>query len=93
MELGSTSLDRESEELVDRPLVVGVLAVAGGHHGAVGRDQEVAGQPVAAAAREQRRRSIGAAEGVKNYTLLYLLGGAFALVGAALIIFKVKSVR
>lgn len=37
--------------------------------------------------------TIGAAEGVKNYTLLYLLGGAFALVGAALIIFKVKSVR
>jgi len=30
---------------------------------------------------------------VKNYTLLYLVGGALALVGAALIIFKVKSVR
>lgn len=37
--------------------------------------------------------TIGAAEGVKNYTLLYLLGGALALVGAALIVFKVKSVR
>ena len=37
--------------------------------------------------------TIGAAEGVKNYTLLYLLGGALALAGAALIIFKVKSVR
>ena len=37
--------------------------------------------------------TIGAAEGVKNYTLLYLLGGTLALIGAALIIFKVKSVR
>ena len=40
-----------------------------------------------------RHITIGAAEGVKNYTLLYLLGGALALVGAALIIFKVKTVR
>ena len=31
--------------------------------------------------------TIGAADGVKNYTLLYLVGGALALVGAALIIF------
>jgi len=37
--------------------------------------------------------TIGASGGVKNYTLLYLIGGAFALIGAALIVFKVKSVR
>ena len=37
--------------------------------------------------------TIGAAEGVKNYTLLYLIGGVCALVGAGLIFFKVKSVR
>jgi MFS family permease len=37
--------------------------------------------------------TIGAAEGVKNYTLLYLLGGVCALVGAGLIFFKVRGVR
>lgn len=37
--------------------------------------------------------AIGAVEGVKNYTLLYLIGGACALVGAAVILLKVKSVR
>ncbi|MET0715132.1 MAG: MFS transporter [Microbacterium sp.] len=37
--------------------------------------------------------TIGAAEGVKNYTLLYLVGGVCALIGAGLIYFKVKSVR
>lgn len=37
--------------------------------------------------------TIGAADGVKNYTLLYLLGGVCALVGAGLIFFKVRGVR
>ncbi|MET0589680.1 MAG: MFS transporter [Naasia sp.] len=36
---------------------------------------------------------IGAAEGVKNYTLLYLLGAVFALVGGLVILLKVKSIR
>ncbi|WP_425826608.1 MFS transporter [Streptomyces fractus] len=37
--------------------------------------------------------TIGAGEGAKNYTLLFLLTGAFALIGAAIIHTKVKSVR
>ncbi|WP_345800127.1 MFS transporter [Microbacterium sp. AZCO] len=37
--------------------------------------------------------TIGAAGGVKNYTLLYLTGAAFALVGGLIILLKVKSVR
>ena len=37
--------------------------------------------------------TIGATEDLKNYTLLYLLGGVCALIGAGLIFFKVKSIR
>jgi MFS family permease len=36
---------------------------------------------------------IGAAGAVKNYTLLYLIGGALALVGGSIILTRVKSVR
>ncbi|WP_350346783.1 MFS transporter [Agromyces sp. G08B096] len=36
---------------------------------------------------------IGAAEGVKNYTLLYLTGAVFALLGGLIILLKVKSIR
>lgn len=37
--------------------------------------------------------TIGAVGGVKNYTLLYLVGAVFALVGGLIILLKVKSVR
>ena len=37
--------------------------------------------------------TIGAVGGVKNYTLLYLAGAVFALVGGLIILLKVKSVR
>ncbi len=37
--------------------------------------------------------TIGAVGGVKNYTLLYLTGAVFALVGGLIILLKVKSVR
>ncbi|MDF0513164.1 MFS transporter [Agromyces sp. H3Y2-19a] len=37
--------------------------------------------------------TFGATGGEKNYTLLYLLGAAFALIGGLVIMFKVKSVR
>ncbi|MGK9220338.1 MULTISPECIES: MFS transporter [unclassified Microbacterium] len=37
--------------------------------------------------------TIGAVGDVKNYTLLYLAGAAFALVGGLIILLKVKSVR
>lgn len=37
--------------------------------------------------------TIGAVGDVKNYTLLYLTGAAFALIGGLIILLKVKSVR
>lgn len=37
--------------------------------------------------------TIGATADQKNYALLYLLSGIFALVGAAIVFFKVKAVR
>lgn len=37
--------------------------------------------------------AIGAVNGDKNYTLLYLVGGVFALVGGFIILAKVKAVR
>lgn len=37
--------------------------------------------------------TIGAVGAEKNYTLLYLLGGAFAFVGGLIILLKVKSIR
>ncbi|MDR6907136.1 MFS family permease [Agromyces sp. 3263] len=37
--------------------------------------------------------TIGAIGGEKNYTLLYLAGGVFALVGGLIILLKVKSIR
>jgi MFS family permease len=37
--------------------------------------------------------TIGAVDGVKNYTLLYLIGGVCAVIGALIILFKVKTVR
>jgi len=37
--------------------------------------------------------TIGAIGGEKNYTLLYLMGAVFALVGGLIILLKVKSVR
>ncbi|WP_345800122.1 MFS transporter [Microbacterium sp. AZCO] len=37
--------------------------------------------------------TIGAVEGVKNYTLLYLIGGACAVLGGLIILLKVKAVR
>ncbi|XVQ15034.1 hypothetical protein ACQP1W_21620 [Spirillospora sp. CA-255316] len=36
---------------------------------------------------------IGAVAGEKNYTVLYLLGGAMALIGGLVILVKVKAVR
>lgn len=36
---------------------------------------------------------IGTVGGVKNYTLLYLIGGALALIGGLIILTRVKSVR
>lgn len=36
---------------------------------------------------------VGAADGVKNYTLLYLLGATFAFFGGLIILLKVKSIR
>jgi MFS family permease len=36
---------------------------------------------------------IGAVEGVKNYTLLYLIGGVCAVIGSLVILLKVKGVR
>jgi len=43
------------QDLVDRPLIVGVAAVLGREHRAVGRDQEVGGQPEPSAGLLQRR--------------------------------------
>jgi len=37
--------------------------------------------------------TIGAVGSLKNYTLLYLVGGVFALLGGLIILLKVKSVR
>jgi len=37
--------------------------------------------------------TLGAIAGEKNYTLLYLAGGVFALVGGLIILLKVKSIR
>ena len=37
--------------------------------------------------------TLGAVGGEKNYTLLYLAGGVFALVGGLIILLKVKSIR
>ena len=79
---------------VDQAIVMAILpdrAEAGRYMAVVQFAQKIpsAFAPILAAA----IITIGAAEGVKNYTLLYLLGGALALVGAALIIFKVKTVR
>jgi MFS family permease len=37
--------------------------------------------------------AIGAVDGVKNYTLLYLVGGVFALLGGSIILTKVKGIR
>lgn len=37
--------------------------------------------------------TIGAIGGEKNYTLLYLAGGVFALIGGLVILLKVKSIR
>ncbi len=37
--------------------------------------------------------TIGAIGGEKNYTLLYLAGGVFALIGGLIILLKVKSIR
>ena len=79
---------------VDQAIVMAILpdrAEAGRYMAVVQFAQKIpsAFAPILAAA----IITIGAAEGVKNYTLLYLIGGALALVGAALIIFKVKSVR
>ena len=37
--------------------------------------------------------TLGAIGGEKNYTLLYLAGGVFALVGGLIILLKVKSIR
>jgi MFS family permease len=37
--------------------------------------------------------TIGAVGSLKNYTLLYLVGGVFALLGGLIIVLKVKSVR
>jgi MFS family permease len=37
--------------------------------------------------------TIGAVGSLKNYTLLYLMGGVFALLGGLIILLKVKSVR
>ncbi|RXZ50590.1 MFS transporter [Agromyces fucosus] len=37
--------------------------------------------------------TIGAVGGEKNYTLLYLVGGVFALIGGLIILLKVKSIR
>ena len=37
--------------------------------------------------------TIGAIDGEKNYTLLYLAGGVFALIGGLVILLKVKSIR
>lgn len=37
--------------------------------------------------------AIGAGSGVNNYALLYLTGGAFALIGGAIVVLKVKTVR
>ena len=36
---------------------------------------------------------VGATDGVKNYTLLYLLGATFAFFGGLIILLKVKSIR
>ncbi len=36
---------------------------------------------------------VGATDGVKNYTLLYLLGAGFAFFGGLIILLKVKSIR
>lgn len=79
---------------VDQAIVMAILpdrSEAGRYMAVVQSAQKIpsAFAPILAAA----IITIGAAEGVKNYTLLYLLGGALALVGAALIILKVKTVR
>jgi len=37
--------------------------------------------------------TIGAVADVKNYTLLYLIGAVFALVGGLIVFLKVKAVR
>lgn len=37
--------------------------------------------------------TIGAVGAEKNYTLLYLIGAVFALIGGLIIMFKVKGVR